>query len=140
MKNELRFSFLLLLTIGCAVLQAGPLIFVARRQIIERKTTRISEREVRLTKFLQNPSSKERSKMQFELMNKIKQKIKVVSERMYDIGLNEHWQKDHWMECAERSRHEGYEVLASQYENFAKYELGDRQNDAHAQISDKEIR
>ena len=132
MKNELRFLFLLLLAIGCAVLQAGPLIFVARKQIILRKISRISEHEVRLTNFLQNPSTKERSKMQFELMNEIKQKIKVVSERMYDIDLNGDWQKDHWMECAERSRHEGYEVLASQYENFAKYERGERQNDVRA--------
>ena len=134
MSRKIRIKILWILVTVCTIVQAAPLIFVARLQL-QRKRSRINTRIMRLEKFLSKPSLKEQSKLQFELMEDIKRKIEIVSDRMFDIELNTAWQTDYWMKRAEQFRHDGYAVLAVQYENFVKYEIDQRQNEIQQKFS-----
>lgn len=137
MNNVTKISFMVF-AISCGILQAGPLINVARKRQIQRDKTSLNLRLLELQKvrnferarrlksyvnYLENPTSKEYNKLKRELLNEIKSKILDVADCLIGLEANEEWLKDYWMGLATQFRGKGDGVLAAQYENFARYKI-----------------
>lgn len=155
MKNTMTKISFFLLVISCGFLQAGPLIFVARKHQIQMKKSEINLRLLKLQKYrnferakrlkryvnyLANPTSKEYNKLKRELLNEITSKIRDVADCLYSLDASEEWQKDYWMGRAMQSRGKGDEVLAAQYENFARYKIEQRKNEIQQKSSESKER
>ena len=108
MNSKFRISIALMILVQS--LCGGPLFFAYKKTVLSEKKCELE--------------SQKRGCVQIQLSNELSFKIKELSKFMFLHKTPLEWQKEFWLECANRAKMRPNGLMAAKkYENFVKYQL-----------------